>query len=119
LIAATGMGGTFGLAGVAPETSPTDGGVAGLAKCLAIEWPDVRVRVVDLNPVEPFDRLASHLVDELWAMESAVEIGYVAGRRIAVDVMQSPSALDPSFVLPSEAVVLATGGARGITAQIC
>ena len=49
LVAATAMGGRFASAGASsPEFFPGQGGIAGLVKTLAREWPSVRCRVVDL-----------------------------------------------------------------------
>jgi NAD(P)-dependent dehydrogenase (short-subunit alcohol dehydrogenase family) len=119
VLAATSMGGAFGTTSVAHAILPSQGGVAGFAKCLAIEWPDVRVRAVDLDATEPIDALAAHLIGEMWAADSCSEIGYLNGRRVSVDVVHRPAPLDRSFVIPSDAVILATGGARGITAEVC
>src|SRR4029434_5137329 len=85
----------------------------------AVEWPDVRVRAVDLDATEAIDALAAHVLDELWALDPSPEIWYPDGRRVGVDVVRAPALLDRSFVLPSDAVILATGGARGITAEVC
>jgi NAD(P)-dependent dehydrogenase (short-subunit alcohol dehydrogenase family) len=119
VLAATSMGGAFGTASAARAILPSQGGVVGFAKCLAIEWPDVRVRAVDLDATEPIEALAAHLIDEMWAADPCPEIGYLNGRRVNVDVVHRPAPLDRSFVIPSDAVILATGGARGITAEVC
>jgi NAD(P)-dependent dehydrogenase (short-subunit alcohol dehydrogenase family) len=119
LIAATSMGGTFGIRSVDRSMLPSQGGVVGFTKCVAIEWPAVRVRAVDLDATEPIDALAAHVIDELWSLDSSPEIGYVNGKRVGVDMVRSPAPLDPSFVVPSDAVILATGGARGITSEVC
>src|SRR5262249_27237565 len=51
LIAATSMGGAFLCnAFDRPALCPEQGGVAGLMKTLTIEWPEVRVKSIDLNP---------------------------------------------------------------------
>jgi hypothetical protein len=42
----------------------------GFMKCVAIEWPQVRVRVVDLDAVEPVAVLADHVIAELWSRDS-------------------------------------------------
>ena len=52
LLAATGMGGSFGSGAetqLADDFSPGQGGIAGLIKSLAHEWPNVLVRVVDVD----------------------------------------------------------------------
>jgi NAD(P)-dependent dehydrogenase (short-subunit alcohol dehydrogenase family) len=118
LIAFTSMGGSFGTSPDAPVV-PSQGGVAGFTKCVAVEWKDVRVRAVDLDTTEPLEALAAHVIDELWAADASPEVGHMNGRRIGIDVVQAPALIDPSFDLPSDAVVLATGGARGITAEVC
>jgi len=119
LLAFTSMGGTFGTSCPDSGGFPSQGGVVGFTKCVAIEWPDVRVRAVDLDMTEPVEALAAHVVDELWALDPIGESGHVGGRRIGIDAVRAPGCVDPSFALPSDAVILATGGARGITAEVC
>ena len=51
LIAATALGGRFASSGSAVrDFFPGSGGVAGLVKTLAREWPSIRCRVVDFSP---------------------------------------------------------------------
>jgi NAD(P)-dependent dehydrogenase (short-subunit alcohol dehydrogenase family) len=119
LITATSMGGGFGIGGGKPVLFPGHGGVVGFAKCLALEWPDVRVRAVDFDAAEAPESIAAHLARELWCGDTSTEIGYLNGQRVAVEVASAPGAVDASFAIPSEAVILATGGARGITAEVC
>jgi NAD(P)-dependent dehydrogenase (short-subunit alcohol dehydrogenase family) len=119
LIACTAMGGTFGTASLDSPPVPSQGGVVGFTKCVGAEWPDVRVKAVDLDTNEPVEVLATHVLGELWALEADPEIGYVNGRRMAIEVVPTAAPADPSFDLPSDAVILATGGARGITAEVC
>ena len=68
LVAATAMGGSFATTDAMPDAFfPGQGGIAGLVKTLAREWPEVRTRVVDLDPSEPSERLAVRLADEALA----------------------------------------------------
>jgi NAD(P)-dependent dehydrogenase (short-subunit alcohol dehydrogenase family) len=120
LIAATQMGGAFGAGDTADDLqAPTQGGVTGFTKCAAIEFPDVRVRALDLDPSEPIDRLATQILHELSSADSVTEIGYRRGRRVTLEAKRTDAVVDPTFVIPSDAVILATGGARGITAEVC
>ena len=119
LIGATSMGGAFGSGSPHPPMLPSQGGVTGFLKCVGIEWPDVRVRAVDLDPAEPVDAITAHILDELWSKDGSIEIGYFNGRRVGLDAVRTPASLDRAFALPSDAVILATGGARGITAEVC
>jgi NAD(P)-dependent dehydrogenase (short-subunit alcohol dehydrogenase family) len=98
---------------------PGQGGVIGFMKCLALEWQDVRVKAVDLDPSESVDRLADSVHEEMWLADKDSEIGYVEGRRVALDMISVPATTRADFVVPSDSVILATGGARGITADIC
>ena len=119
VVAATAMGGTFGFPTVEGSRRPAQGGVPGFAKCLAVEWPDVRVRAVDFSATATSEDIAEHVLSELWSADTAVEIGYSNGRRVTIDVVPTPGIIDLGFALPSDAVILATGGARGITAEVC
>ena len=120
VIAATAMGGSFGVAANGSETfMPSQGGVVGFTKCVAIEWPDVRVRALDLDPSDPVSVLAAQVLDELVATDTVTEIGYVNRLRVTLEPLRSTASVDPAFVIPSDGVVLATGGARGITAEVC
>jgi NAD(P)-dependent dehydrogenase (short-subunit alcohol dehydrogenase family) len=118
LLAATGMGGCFGTA-TDGDFAPGQGGVAGLVKSLAHEWPQVLVRVVDLDRGEPAEKLATALLAELGDTTGPVEIGYRGGHRITLHCVPRPLEADEaSPPLNSESTVLLTGGARGITAAV-
>jgi NAD(P)-dependent dehydrogenase (short-subunit alcohol dehydrogenase family) len=123
VIACTGIGGRLGHgqgAGAAAQAACAgQGGVLGFIKSLAIEWPAVRVRAVDFDPLQPAPVLADYVLDELSAHDTESEVGYTRGRRVGLTIAAAPAAVEPHFDLPSDAVVLATGGARGITADIC
>ncbi len=120
LVAATAMGGAFATSSVLPGSFfPGQGGVAGLVKTLAREWPDVRVRVVDLDPSEPAESLAAGLAAEALTDDGWAEVGYRKGHRIRIRAVASP--LEKSgggFHLSPGEPVLVTGGARGITAAV-
>jgi acyl transferase domain-containing protein/NAD(P)H-dependent flavin oxidoreductase YrpB (nitropropane dioxygenase family)/NAD(P)-dependent dehydrogenase (short-subunit alcohol dehydrogenase family)/acyl carrier protein len=124
LLAVTGMGGAFlsdlpaGTSSMLPaDMLPDQGAIAGLVKTLALEWPEVRVKVVDLNPEEHDETLVRHLVDEFHAGDGLVEVGYSHGRRVAIEPVRAPLHVDvpPALDLDSHSVVVITGGARGIT----
>jgi malonyl CoA-acyl carrier protein transacylase/NAD(P)-dependent dehydrogenase (short-subunit alcohol dehydrogenase family)/acyl carrier protein len=121
LLAVTGMGGTFlsDLSRGQMAKFPDHGAIAGLTKTLALEWPEVRIKAVDLNLEESGDSLALHLFEELHGADGLVEIGYDGHRRVALKPVHAPLSLDrpAAFDLDSSSVVLITGGARGITAR--
>jgi NAD(P)-dependent dehydrogenase (short-subunit alcohol dehydrogenase family) len=117
------LGGSFGsgAGGKLPEDfSPGQGGVAGLTKSLAHEWPHVLVRAVDFDRREAADKLAVAILAELGDPTGPIEIGYQAGRRLTLQCVLSP--LEESANIPPplgrDSTVLLTGGARGITAAV-
>jgi malonyl CoA-acyl carrier protein transacylase len=119
VLIATPLGGAFGLAGADHDGDLLDrAGLRGLAKSVAREVPEVRVRVVDLAPKDEAGVLAGYLFDELVATDEHVEVGRLGAARRTVELVEVP--LDGAGVPPLEAgsVVLLTGGARGITARV-
>jgi malonyl CoA-acyl carrier protein transacylase/NAD(P)-dependent dehydrogenase (short-subunit alcohol dehydrogenase family) len=123
LIAATGLGGAFASAGTAPDDFfPGHGGIAGLVKTIAREWPEVRARVVDLDPRGDVEMLAAHLVSEFLAVDRRIEVGYLDRQRVALRPVEAalPALAAPGggIELAPEEPIVVTGGARGITAAV-
>jgi acyl transferase domain-containing protein/NAD(P)H-dependent flavin oxidoreductase YrpB (nitropropane dioxygenase family) len=117
ILAATACGGDFGDSGRIDR--PTHGGILGYLRTAAIELSDVRVRVVDLEADDATRRsLAAVRVLAELDSDGPLEIGYIGARRITL--APRPAALPRAGVPPiaHDSVVLLTGGARGITAQI-
>jgi NAD(P)-dependent dehydrogenase (short-subunit alcohol dehydrogenase family) len=118
LIAATALGGRFASAGSqATGFFPGHGGVAGLVKTLAREWPSIRSRVVDFSSDLSMETIAAQLAAEVFAGDGWAEVGYDQGRRIRLRTVASPLHHGGSTLeLKPGDPVLITGGARGITA---
>lgn len=115
VIAATMMGGTWASDADDGTFFPGHGSISGFLKTLGQEWPSVRVRAVDFAPSE-ISTIADAILAELFAAEDVIEVGYRQGQRFALDLVEKPL-VPQSEALPLEgAVVLVTGGARGITA---
>ncbi|MGH3751689.1 MAG: SDR family oxidoreductase [Pseudonocardiaceae bacterium] len=118
LIVATGSGGRFGRAhnpnGVAGV------GLPGLVRTIAREFPDRLIRVVDVDPKEEPVHIAGYLLAELLTPDAPTAVGYAAGERVMLTLAAAPlsSAGSTEFSLGADSVVLLTGGARGITAQV-
>ena len=107
------MDGAFGFRD--DSFDPAQGGLAGLAKTAAREWPGVACRAIDLDSAwSDTDAAAAALVRELLAA-GPLEVGLDSnGRRapICVDEPIQPDDLE----LASGDLVVISGGARGVTA---
>mgnify|MGYP000969843243 CR=1 FL=1 len=122
-VAVQDTGGDFGLA-----TNPGErawlGGLSGLAKTAAQEWPLAVVRSIDLAchhdasdlPEDAAARAAERLANELLNGGADLEIGLPAdGRRLAfVSVDTPPGGGSPS--VDPHSVLVVSGGGRGVTA---
>lgn len=122
VIAASAMGGYFArnlsrLAGKTPW--PTAAGNVGLLKCLSLEWTDCRFKAVDLDYSESAAQQAEHLFAELFMRGGRRDVGYPAGvRTIFRSAPASVTRNKAAARTPDrDWVVLAIGGARGITAE--
>jgi len=114
----TGLGGDFGRSALPADHLPC-AGVAGLLKSVAREHDFANIKIVDLDPKQQADDLASYLLDELLIRDGQIEVGYAMGVRQSL--ISTPAMLAPSrqsLELGPEDVILVTGGARGITAEI-
>jgi acyl transferase domain-containing protein/NAD(P)H-dependent flavin oxidoreductase YrpB (nitropropane dioxygenase family)/NAD(P)-dependent dehydrogenase (short-subunit alcohol dehydrogenase family) len=114
------LGGAFGVDGGAPDGRAGQRAVGGFLKTMAIEWSEVRVKAVDLPAeITDLEQAAGHIADELYAADGVVEVGYHRGVRTALAVVPAPLADRSELgVIDEDSVVLVTGGARGITAEV-
>ncbi|MFN2494667.1 MAG: SDR family oxidoreductase [Pseudonocardiaceae bacterium] len=118
LIVVTGSGGRFG------RTDNPNGvagvGLPGLVRTIAREYPDRLVRAVDVDPKEESAHIARYLLAELLTSDAPTAVGHAAGQRVTLILAPAPLGSDGStgLGLGANSVVLLTGGARGITAQV-
>ncbi len=114
----TAQGGQFGLGEGASDSLPQAASV-GFFKSLAREWRGVRVRNVDLDAHADTQALLAALGRELMADDALEEIGFNDAGRWRIDMAEQPTdATALRADLDARSIVLATGGARGITAHI-
>ncbi len=124
VLGVSGLGGLFGR-----QRSPSapglalQGGAVGLLKSQYEERPSLRVKAVDVDPSRPVDALADDLLDELSLVGGRHEVGYPKGRRTVFHTVAAPAQPEPEpEPEPGPAVrgrvVLATGGGRGVTAEV-
>ena len=117
LAAVSFMDGRFGFSGRA-GIRPLTGGPAGLAKTVQHEWPEVAVKVLDIDPQMAVpDDTARQIVDEL-LIEGPLEVG-ISGEEYRTLKLrrETLASSDAGMRLNPGDVVLISGGARGVTAE--
>ncbi len=119
VLAASLLGGSFGRDGNCGTGLPTGGASNGLLKTLVKERPDITAKALDLDARLSADQMAQIVVQELLLLGGRVEVGYPQGVRTVFHTVPQSIGATKAVISPSgEWVVLITGGARGITAQI-
>lgn len=111
-------GGSFGLAD-RPVIQPWAGGLAGLAKVAALEWPDIRTKAIDLEVAgRSPEAIARAVAAELLYGGPEQEVGIDReGRRTMPWVRARTAPRNTAWKLDRDAVVVVSGGARGVTAD--
>ena len=119
VVAATDLGGLFGREGSTAGALRLLSGAVGGLKSFLEERPDLRVKAVDLDPRRVASELAADLLAETLLDGGRQEVGYPQGLRTVFHTVAEDLVPDPARdALLKNLVVLATGGARGITAEV-
>jgi NAD(P)-dependent dehydrogenase (short-subunit alcohol dehydrogenase family)/acyl carrier protein len=112
------LDGRFGLGTLDPDRVPLDGGLAGLVKTAAREWPEVACKAIDLGRDLPsVESAAAAIVEEL-LLDGPIEVGLSPAGRCTLELRPGTDAEEdrtPLFA-PGD-VILLSGGARGVTAE--
>ena len=109
------MDGAFGLTGGAFDA--VQGGLAGLTKTVAREWPVLRCKALDVSASwSDSDQVAAAIVSELTAA-GPIEVGLDGHVRRGLETVPMAITNGRSRLGPGDVVVL-TGGARGVTAEV-
>jgi acyl transferase domain-containing protein/NAD(P)H-dependent flavin oxidoreductase YrpB (nitropropane dioxygenase family)/acyl carrier protein len=119
LVNLTAFDGQFGLRKTRPFPA-VHAGTLGVAKSLAREWPGVRVKCIDVDPEIDPRKLVAEVLREVGSEDTTVEVGFTVDDRWSLDVKESDIAATDLSVLElnSDSVLLVTGGAYGITADV-
>ncbi|ULQ46383.1 SDR family NAD(P)-dependent oxidoreductase [Flagellatimonas centrodinii] len=116
LLAGSRLGGSFGRDSVG-DGALLAGGLNGVLNCLRHEYPGAVMRAVDFDGQTDAEIVAA-LCDELLCEDTAPEIGYIGHERVGTVVIEQPAGTGDGLTPSADWVVLATGGARGITAEL-
>ena len=114
LVGVTTRDGRFGLGG-SPWSDPVSGGLFGLIKTAAREWPEIRALALDVDPTLAPATAAAAIAGELSDPTGAVEVGLGTHGRTLLDLVRGdlPRGATADW---SGGTVVVTGGARGVTA---
>ncbi|WUI01963.1 SDR family NAD(P)-dependent oxidoreductase [Spirillospora sp. NBC_00431] len=120
LVVAGGAGGTFGRrfdGGGIGDPAP-GAGLRGLARTVALEYPEVLVRALDVDTKDTPRAIARRVLAELLNADGPVVVAHEGELRRGLSVV--PAELDgpPEAPVGPDGVVLLTGGARGVTARV-
>lgn len=119
ILSASGFGGFFCRNDNTISGLSLQGGTVGLLKSLREERPGLRVKVVDVDLKQQADSIALCLMNELELVGGRQEVGYPGGQRtIFQTVPKLLERKDECLDVIRNLVVLATGGLRGITAEL-
>jgi len=130
IITATSMGGKFGIEQSVNGDmsgdlfSPTQAAVVGLTKVAAKELPNSICKAIDFTVDKrkvknELKNIALQILSESVLDDSTIETGYLSDERFGLSVIDAPARHDlAKSNLNQDSVVLITGGARGITAEI-
>jgi acyl transferase domain-containing protein len=110
------LDGQFGFGPGSTLQDPISGGLAGLTKTAAREWPEVACKAIDLGDFPNATAAAGAVAIELFRC-GPVEVGLTAAGRYGMNLVTLPAAPAPvSAPVKEGEVVVITGGGRGVTA---
>jgi NAD(P)-dependent dehydrogenase (short-subunit alcohol dehydrogenase family) len=119
LVNLTAFDGRFGLGGPSVLAAGS-AGTLGVAKSAAREWAEVRVKCIDAAPALAPDWLAAQVLREMFSADPEIEVGYSSAGRWRLGLTPRPILRHDlsDLALGTGSVVLVTGGAYGITADL-
>lgn len=115
----TRLDGRLGL-GKRSDTSVVGGGLAGLVKCLNLEWSSVFCRAVDAQPEYSANQLAAYLLEELHDPNRSIpEVALSEQGRATLIATNDPVQAGQKITtaVTDDSVFLVSGGGRGVTAS--
>lgn len=118
LVTVQDTGGDFGLSGSAPDRAEF-AGLAALARTAGKEWPAVSVKAIDCaRGGRTGEEIARVIAQELLTGGSATDVGLAAdGTRTELTETHAPLGDPVTSPVGPDSVIVASGGARGVTAE--
>ncbi len=110
--------GHFGLNSNAQINDPLSGGLSGLCKTAALEWPEVCCKVIDLaTGIDGL--LTAEAITEEVLKENPIEVGITHKGLLGLELVTKKIS-NTHITMPVQAgdLVVISGGARGVTAEV-
>lgn len=117
LVNLTALGGTFAVES-AEAASLAAAGTLGIAKTFFRECPKTSVKNIDVDLALDPNLLAGRILEELSADDDAIEVGWTKAGRFRLRLLRDEPQPDGTLDLDRDAVVVVTGGAYGVTAEV-
>ncbi|MGL6075235.1 MAG: SDR family NAD(P)-dependent oxidoreductase [Fimbriiglobus sp.] len=115
------LDGEFGLGELTTNAEASHGGLAGIMKSARCEWPDINFKAMDIalgHATTNVQSAAASILDEV-LMAGPIEVGIGAKHRCTLEPARTVRrATGGAPVLGPKDVILVTGGARGVTAEV-
>ena len=115
------LDGAFGLRGLDPTIGSAVGALAGMAKTAGREWPEVHCKALDLDFAFDSPAAAAELIVDELLERGPAEVGLSRRGRLAVELEPAVKPTEASrqpLKLERGDLVVISGGARGITAEV-
>jgi acyl transferase domain-containing protein/NAD(P)-dependent dehydrogenase (short-subunit alcohol dehydrogenase family)/acyl carrier protein len=113
----THLDGAFGLSRSGPRGDAEIGALAGLVKTARHEWPTIAAKAIDVDPTLEATAAADAIVDELF-LAGPTEVGIGVTGRVTLELSPAPLAKSVTTTFGPTDVVVLSGGARGVTAEV-
>ncbi len=113
----TALGGKFGIDAAGP-LPVAQAATIGMVKTVQREWPEVRVKSIDMDRSMDPQLLLWHIAEEIACDDGLLEVGIQGNTRWKIELRPEPPASDDDALpVDAQSVVLVTGGAYGVTAE--
>lgn len=118
-VTVTNNGGKFSLQGDFNSMDAWSGGLSGLSKTASHEWPEISCKAIDLGEFSTSKRRAEKLLTHC-LLQGLSEVGLTEASMHIIDMKKSwiSESLVDKAALSASDVVIVTGGARGVTADV-
>ena len=112
------MDGRLGFRGKFNEALALTGSLAGLSKTASHEWPSVCSRALDVSPTFASAEEAATAVVTECLQDGPLEVGLSPDGRVSLESKTESIDSDEALTFSSDDVIVVSGGARGVTAEV-